>query len=297
MIRIFIYFLMWLNIVFASDFFHSNLHNPFKKKQKINFSLNDFSNYPIGLFDLMNELPKENFIIDNNFKFVTIKNNSLDKLNSFSYKVPFDSYIGQLLTKNQKFNIASTFITQSDSQKTEKKESYLQLASIDLGALGRASLKVTGNVNLSAKLVNQDQELVRSSFREQEKTNFKFDQKQQLNVQGKIGDRITISLDQNSERDFEWENTIRIDYQEEEDDILKRLEVGNISLSLPSTEFVTFSGQNKGLFGVKALSKLGPVNITSIASLEKTKKQSQKYKGTSELKINQIQDYEYRKNL
>jgi hypothetical protein len=76
---------MWLNIVFASDFFHSNLHNPFKKKQKINFSLNDFSNYPIGLFDLMNELPKENFIIDNNFKFVTIKNNSLVKVNCFSY--------------------------------------------------------------------------------------------------------------------------------------------------------------------------------------------------------------------
>ena len=73
--------------------------------------------------------------------------------------------------------------------------------------------------------------------------------------------------------------------------------MGNISLSLPSTEFVTFSGKNNGLFGVKALSKLGPVNITSIASLEKTKKQSQRYRGTSELKENQIQDYDYKKNL
>ena len=173
----------------------------------------------------------------------------------------------------------------------------MQIADIDLGALGRASLRVQGNINLSGKLVNQDQELVRSSYREQEKTNFKFDQKQQLNVQGKIGERITVSLDQNSERDFDWENTIRVDYQGEDDDILQKLEMGNISLNLPSTEFVTFSGQNKGLFGVKALSKLGPVNITSIASLEKTKKQSQKYKGTSELKLNQIQDYDYRKNL
>ena len=173
----------------------------------------------------------------------------------------------------------------------------MQIADIDLGALGRASLRVQGNINLSGKLVNQDQELVRSSYREQEKTNFKFDQKQQLNVQGKVGERITVSLDQNSERDFDWENTIRVDYQGEDDDILQKLEMGNISLNLPSTEFVTFSGQNKGLFGVKALSKLGPVNITSIASLEKTKKQSQKYKGTSELKLNQIQDYDYRKNL
>ena len=188
-------------------------------------------------------------------------------------------------------------LSASDTTINKKSDRFMQIADIDLGALGRASLRVQGNINLSGKLVNQDQELVRSSYKEQEKTNFKFDQKQQLNVQGKIGERITVSLDQNSERDFDWENTIRVDYQGDEDDILQKLEMGNISLSLPSTEFVTFSGQNKGLFGVKALSKLGPVNITSIASLEKTKKQSQKYKGTSELKINQIQDYDYRKNL
>ena len=145
--------------------------------------------------------------------------------------------------------------------------------------------------------MNQDQELVRSSFREQEKTNFKFDQKQQLNVQGKIGDRVTISLDQNSERDFDWENTIRIDYQGDEDDILQRLEVGNISLSLPSTEFVTFSGTNNGLFGVKALSQLGPVNITSIASIEKTEKESQQYKGSAELRTLELKDFNYKKNL
>jgi len=47
----------------------------------------------------------------------------------------------------------------------------MQIAEIDLGALGRASLRVQGNINLSGKLVNQDQELVRSSYKEQEKTN------------------------------------------------------------------------------------------------------------------------------
>ena len=203
-----------------------------------------------------------------------------------------------LISSNQKFNLSKPFsIAASDTTIDKKTDRFMQIADIDLGALGRASLRVQGNINLSGKLVNQDQELVRSSYREQEKTNFKFDQKQQLNVQGKVGERITVSLDQNSERDFDWENTIRVDYQGEEDDILQRLEMGNISLSLPSTEFVTFSGKNNGLFGVKALSKLGPVNITSIASLEKTKKQSQRYRGTSELKENQIQDYDYKKNL
>ena len=67
---------------------------------------------------------------------------------------------------------------------------------VDLGALGRASLKVAGNVNLSAKLVNQDQELVRSSFREQEKTNFtigkySFDYQKRILTLGEDSQRLT----------------------------------------------------------------------------------------------------------
>ena len=287
-----------LSISLGSDGFKNISSDPFKKKKKVNYSLSDITNYPIGIFSFDKKYFEYEVSFDEEFKYITITENFLKRPSGLSYVSSFDNYISNLYSSNQKFNLSQPFIlSASDTTINKKSDRFMQIADIDLGALGRASLRVQGNINLSGKLVNQDQELVRSSYKEQEKTNFKFDQKQQLNVQGKIGERITVSLDQNSERDFDWENTIRVDYQGDEDDILQKLEMGNISLSLPSTEFVTFSGQNKGLFGVKALSKLGPVNITSIASLEKTKKQSQRYKGTSELKINQIQDYDYRKNL
>ena len=287
-----------LSISMGNGGFKNISSDPFKNKKKVNYSLNDIINYPIGIFSYDKKYFEYKVSFDRDFKYITITENFLKSRVGLSYVSSFDNYINTLYSSNQKFNLSQPFIlSASDTTINKKSDRFMQIADIDLGALGRASLRVQGNINLSGKLVNQDQELVRSSYKEQEKTNFKFDQKQQLNVQGKIGERITVSLDQNSERDFDWENTIRVDYQGNEDDILQKLEMGNISLSLPSTEFVTFSGQNKGLFGVKALSKLGPVNITSIASLEKTKKQSQKYKGTSELKINQIQDYEYRKNL
>ena len=293
--RIFLSFIFLLNIAIANDY-GNYLPDPFSKKKKINFSYNDISNYPIGIFDLNKDIDETVFTIDRDFSKIQIKSFAIGYHNIFFYQDTFENYISDLIESNQRYNLLKGLNAPSDST-SSKKDTFLQLASIDLGALGRASLKVAGNVNLSAKLVNQDQELVRSSFREQEKTNFKFDQKQQLNVQGKIGDRITVSLDQNSERDFDWENTIRIDYQGEEDDILQRLEVGNISLSLPSTEFVTFSGTNNGLFGVKALSQLGPVNITSIASIEKTEKESQQYKGSSELRTIELKDFNYKKNL
>ena len=293
--RFFLFLILLTNISMANDY-GNYLPDPFSKKKKINFSYNDISNYPIGIFDLNKKIDETVFTINRDFSQIQIKSYSIGYHNIFFYQDSFENYISDLFESNQKYNLFKGLNVPSDST-SSKKDTFLQLASIDLGALGRASLKVAGNVNLSAKLVNQDQELVRSSFREQEKTNFKFDQKQQLNVQGKIGDKITISLDQNSERDFDWENTIRIDYQGDEDDILQRLEVGNISLSLPSTEFVTFSGTNNGLFGVKALSQLGPVNITSIASIEKTEKESQQYKGSAELRTLELKDFNYKKNL
>ena len=272
--------------------------NPFLKKQAVNFCLNDFSNYPIGIFNNVQSLNKYDVKLDIDSSMISISQSTLSHQNLIPYISSLDGYLNDLYMSNQRYNFSEPFIlSASDTTIASNKGRYLEVAEFDLGALGRASLRVQGNINLSGKLVNQDQELVRSSYKEQEKTNFKFDQKQQLNVQGKVGEKITVSLDQNSERDFDWENTIRVDYAGDEDDILQKLEIGNIALTLPSTEFVTFSGQNKGLFGIKALTQLGPLNITSIASLERTKKQSEKYKGTSEVKTNQIQDYDYRKNL
>jgi len=155
---------------------------------------------------------------------------------------------------------------------------------VDMGALGTASLRVRGNINISGKMVFQDQELVRSSLNESQNTHLEFDQKQNLNVEGKIGDRITVLMDNDSERDFDWENNIRISYEGSEDDIIQKIDAGNIGLSLPATQYVTFSGQNKGLFGLKAVSKLGPVDITTIASIEKTKKKSKNTKELMRLK-------------
>ncbi len=275
------------SIVFSKDTFSQSFYI-FENHSGPNFCLNDFSNYPIGLFNLKNKKDETIFHIDFNEKIISIKKTGFAESQYTTYFSTND-YLASLIKSNRDKALFQSFaLSSSDTTYVKSKDSFVEIAGLDLGGLGRASLRVQGNINISGKLVNQDQELVRSSYREQQTKNFKFDQKQQLNVQGKVGERITISLDQNSERDFDWENTIRVDYQGDEDDILQRLEAGNISLSLPGTEFVTFSGQNRGLFGIKALTRLGPVDITSIASLEKTQKETQKYKGSSELKATQI---------
>jgi len=215
-------------------------------------------------------------------------------------QIPFTSSVKWYLEKihQQKWHTKFLEVMQKESKDDDQRRrgQMLEVVGVDIGRLGRASLRVSGNVNINGKMVFQDQELVRSSINETQNTHIEFDQRQNLNIEGKVGDRITVLMEEDSERDFDWENNIRISYQGEEDDIIQKVEAGNISLSLPATQYVTFSGQNKGLFGLKGIAKLGPIDITSIASIEQTKKEQQRYSGGSEAQTTRIKDYEYVKN-
>ena len=145
-------------------------------------------------------------------------------------------------------------------------------------------------------LVFQDQELIRSKLNETQKTHLEFDQTQRISVEGKIGERVSVNVDHDSERDFNWENNIRINYKGEEDDIIQNVDAGNVSLSLPGSQSLMGSASHQGLFGIKTVSKLGPMNITAIASVVNTEKKSQEYKGKSEAQTFQIKDHNYVKN-
>ncbi|MCH2508143.1 MAG: cell surface protein SprA [Dehalococcoidia bacterium] len=214
--------------------------------------------------------------------------------------MPFSSNVEWYLKKynERKSYLKLIEIMQKDSKdgSSKRKGQMMEVVGVDLGNLGRASLSLNGNVTITGNMIFQDQELVRSSLSQTQNTHLEFDQKQHLNIQGKIGDRITVSMDQDSERQFDWENNIRIAYDGLEDDIVQKIEAGNISLSLPSTKYVTFSGKNQGLFGIKSISKLGPIDITTIASIEKAKKEQEEYKGGAQSNTQQIRDVDWLKN-
>ncbi len=236
--------------------------------------------------------------IDRNWEYITLTEFIEDEIFRIPFTAPVEWYFQHMIKVKRQIVFTKKMTLGAEENQTESRRGGkgIKFDLVDMGALGTASLRVRGNINISGKMVFQDQELIRSSLQESQNTHLEFDQKQNLNVEGKIGDRITILMDNDSERDFDWENNIRISYQGAEDDIIQKIDAGNISLSLPSTQFVTFSGQNKGLFGLKAVSKLGPVDITTIASIEKTKKEIKEYKGTDEAESIRLQDYDYLKN-
>ena len=252
--------------------------------------------YQSRIFNILDNFTTFYIDIESNWNTITIKKTLFNR----QYKIPFtsslESYFKNYFTESWRINFISTMQKKAKESSRRQSGKMMEVVGLDLGNFGRASLSLNGNVNITGNMIFQDQELVRSTLNQTQNTHIEFDQKQHLNIQGKIGDRITVNMDQDSERSFDWENNLKISYEGKEDDILQKIEAGNISLSLPSTKYVTFSGKNQGLFGIKSLAKLGPIDITTIASIERTKKEQEEYKGGSQSNSTQIRDVDWMKN-
>ncbi len=97
---------------------------------------------------------------------------------------------------------------------------------------------------------------------------------QRFTIAGKIGEKVQVDVNQDSERLFDFENSLKLTYTGDRDEIVQKIEAGNVNLSL-GTRLATFSGQNKGLFGLKTEAKVGALKLTGIASLERGQKNRQ----------------------
>jgi len=157
------------------------------------------------------------------------------------------------------------------------------------------SLIVNGNITIDGGLRNEKYDWVKDVTNRRPNTSFNMKQKQNFNITGKIGENVSIKVDQNSERTFEFENALKLEYKGDEDAIIQSLEAGNTTLNLPSTRFVTVNAQNSGLFGFKSKMKLGNLDITAIASMQKGEKKKKTFTGGKEKHTRKINDYEYKR--
>ncbi len=160
----------------------------------------------------------------------------------------------------------------------------------------RLSLNITGRITIDTKMTHEDRESIRDATNRPPSTNFQMKQTQNFNITGKIGENISVNVQQDSETDFEFENAVKLRYSSDEDGIIKSIEAGNVSLNLPSTHFVTFSQQNAGLFGFKTELQLGNLGITAIASMQKGEKKTLSISGEGKTDEIIVKDYEYRRN-
>ena len=94
---------------------------------------------------------------------------------------------------------------------------------------------------------------------------FDFDQKIQMNVMGQIGTKMNMRVNYNTEATFDYENKMNLEYTGDEDEIIKRIEAGNVSLPLNGSLITGASN----LFGVKAEMQFGKLTLTTLFSQHK----------------------------
>lgn len=161
----------------------------------------------------------------------------------------------------------------------------------------RVGLRVTGNITfeLAGRTESREGSAVTSV---EQRGNFspRFKQTQQFQVEGRVGDKVSVKVDQNSEATFDLENTLRLTYTGDEDEIIQKIEAGNVNLSLPSTNYVSASSKHQGLFGLKTRMQMGNLSFVGIASLERGEKQKITKTGKSSENTFSLKDYEYVRN-
>jgi cell surface protein SprA len=123
-------------------------------------------------------------------------------------------------------------------------------------------------------------------------TNFDFQQKIQLSVQARIGEKIEINSNYNTEATFDFENKMKVEYRGTEDEILQLVEAGDVTLPLPGT---LISG-TQGLFGFKTQLRFGNTTVTSVFSQQKTETSTIEVAGGAQTTQFEIKADQYEEN-
>ncbi len=123
-------------------------------------------------------------------------------------------------------------------------------------------------------------------------TTFNFDQRIQLNLVGNIGEALKINTAYNTEATFDFENQVKLNYVGDEDQIVQKLEAGNVSLPLSGS---LIQG-SQSLFGLKTELRFGRLTATAVFSQEKGQRRNVAVAGGAQTTNFDIKGDEYEAN-
>ena len=155
---------------------------------------------------------------------------------------------------------------------------------IDIKPQGTASLK------FGLKITNTANPNIAQSLRRQ--TIFDFKENIQMSVAGKIGDNLEMKISYDTESQFDFDNTINLKFQGKEDDIIQKIEAGNVSLPL-STSLITGS---QSLFGVLTELKFGKLYVSTVISQQKGESKTITTQGGAQVSQFDVSAVDYDKN-
>ena len=120
-----------------------------------------------------------------------------------------------------------------------------------------------------------------------------FDEKINLNVNGKVGDKVNMNLNYNTDATLDYDaQNMKLKYDGKEDEIIKLVEAGNVSF--PSNSSLIKGASS--LFGVRTDMQFGKLKLQMVASQKKSASKSVSSKGGVQLTPFEINVADYEEN-
>ncbi|MDD4848899.1 MAG: cell surface protein SprA, partial [Bacteroidales bacterium] len=194
------------------------------------------------------------------------------KIGDREYRAPDVMTFDQYMKYNEKRSLNQYFKSKTTASRQLGGEGIIPSIYIGGEAFDRIfggntiEIRPQGNVELRFGVVYNFRDDPNLSERSRKTTDFDFQEKINMNVVAKIGEKIEFKANYNTEATFEFENKLQLKYEGQEDDIIKLIEIGDVSLPLTSS-LITGS---QSLFGVKTKLQFGKTTVTAVVSQQKS---------------------------
>jgi len=263
---------------------------PFRDEVRFPFSTSGFTS-PLYLRNPSNiEQTVEYDPVTNSYVFS-------EKIGALRYRPPASLSLKEYMKYDREESVRSYWSEQARSNKTSQSGS--------MGAnikLGESFDKVFGT-NVISIVPQGSAELIfgynmsridNPALSEKNRRNgsFLFKEKIQMNVTGSIGDKMQLGINYNTEASFDFENKTKLEYTGKEDEIIKKIEAGNVTFSLPGT-LITGS---QSLFGLKTDLQFGKLFVSSVFSHQRGQSQVIESKGGAQITDFEVDAVEYDAN-
>ncbi len=158
---------------------------------------------------------------------------------------------------------------------------------------GGVQLKTQGSVQISMGIKSNKTDNPSLSLSSRRKTYFDFDQKIQATINASVGDRLKFNMSYNTDATFDFDSkNLKLAYEGKEDDIVKQIEAGNVSMTTGSS----LIRGSTALFGIKTKLQFGKLTATALVSQQNSESKSVSTRGGSQTTKFSVNADEYDQN-
>ena len=157
------------------------------------------------------------------------------------------------------------------------------------------NIQPQGNVDLSFGFDYQNSNDETITQAQRRRIGFDFDMAIRMNVDGSIGEKLNLGFNYDTQSTFDFDRKIKLEYDSDafsEDDIIKKIEAGNVSLPLKGS---LIQGA-QSLFGLKTELQFGHLKVTALASQQKSKQNNLRIENGASIQEFEVLPAEYDEN-